>query len=212
MGKVVGYARVTFGLEETYKQLDELNEAGCTTVFTDYVSGPMDARPELEKALKILAPGDTLVVTRLDRPGRSLQHVLTLVATLSERNVGLRILSGHIDSRDPEGGLLFPVFASLSELERDLIRERTSIGRAAAREPARGGGRPPLLSSEQTAQARALYAQSDLTVAEIGAKLGVSRGTVYRALEAQEARSSAPRRKSEECREPSSRCRRPTDG
>lgn len=208
MGKVVGYARVTFGLTETYRQLDELHEAGCTTIFTDYVSGPADARPELEKALALLLPGDTLVVSRLDKPGRSLRHILSLVATLSERNAGLRILSENIDSRDPSGALLFPLFASLSGLERDVIREKTQIGRTSSREPAKAGGRPPLLSREQSEQARFLYEQSDLTVAEIGARLGVSRTTVYRALGTERADTSAPRRaRAEDCSGSSNRWR-----
>lgn len=179
MGELIGYARINSFIKATNNQQDDLTAAGCSKIYTDYVSGPMDARPELEKALASLQAGDTLVVTSLDRPGRSLQHVLSLAANLAERSVDLMVLNGSLDSRKSERPLVFPVLACLSEMEKNLALERIS-SRPSAPRP---GGRPPLLTPKQTAQAYTLYGQGKLTVAEIGARLGVSRATVYRAID-----------------------------
>lgn len=203
MGNVLGYARITTTIQRSYQQLHQLKSAGCTELFVDYVSGPGDPRPELERVLRTLILGDTLVVTRLDRPGRSLQHILTLVDCLIEKGVELRILSGALDSQSSDEKALFPAFAALSEMVKDLALERKMTQPIIEK----AGGRPALLTDEQVSLARQLYAQSSLTVAEIGSRLGVSRTTVYRALEPTDAESlpaarRRPQKCAEECRSP----------
>ena len=163
-------------------QRDALTAAGCWRVFTDTSSGALDRRPELDRCLEQLRPGDTLVVWRLDRLGRSLRHLLEVVTGLAGQQVGFRSLTENIDTTTSGGRLVFHVFAALAEFEREIIRERTRAGLAAARARGRLGGRPVLLSPEQVRQARRMYKQRELTVAQIGAVLGVSRTTVYRAL------------------------------
>ena len=163
-------------------QIDALTAAGCYRVFVDTISGASAQRPELEKLLDQLRPGDTLVVWRLDRLGRSIRHLIDQLQVLAERGVGFRSLQETIDTTSPGGRLVFHVFAALAEFERDLIRERTNAGLAAARARGRTGGRPSLLSADQVRAARRMYQQSDMTVAQIGNVLGVSRTTIYRAL------------------------------
>ena len=182
MGELLGYARVSTTDQDASLQLDALNAAGCYRVWVDTLSGSLEHRPELTKLLDQLRPGDTLVVWRLDRLGRSIRHLIDQLQTLGERGVGFRSLQETIDTTSPGGGLVFHVFAALAEFERDLIRERTHAGLAAARARGRTGGRPPRLSADQVRTARRLYEQQDMTVAQIGDVLGVSRTTVYRAL------------------------------
>lgn len=180
MEKMVGYARINAEDGDNCHQLEALRAAGCTVIFTDRVSGQRDARPELDKALATLEPGDTFVISRLDRPGRSMRHVVALVNNLSGRGINLLILDGSLDSRTPQGQQILPVFNAMADLEKDRHRELS--GKLAAVRGGRAGGRPALLTSEQAAKARELYSGNELTVAQIGAKLGVSRATVYRAL------------------------------
>lgn len=163
-------------------QIDALNAAGCYRLFVDTTSGATERRPELDKLLDQLRPGDTLVVWRLDRLGRSLRHLIDQVQALSDRGIEFRSLRESIDTNSPGGRLVFHIFGSLAEFERDLIRERTKAGLEAARARGRNGGRPRKLSDKDLKRARQLYAEQRLTVAEIGLKLGVSRTTIYRAL------------------------------
>jgi len=182
MGQSLGYARISTAEQNADLQRDALTAAGCWRVFTDTSSGALDRRPELDRCLEQLRPGDTLVVWRLDRLGRSLRHLLEVVTGLAGQQVGFRSLTENIDTTTSGGRLVFHVFAALAEFEREIIRERTQAGLAAARARGRRGGRPVLLSSEQVRQAQRMYEQRELTVAQIGAVLGVSRTTVYRAL------------------------------
>ncbi len=182
MGELLGYARVSSAEQNSELQADALAAAGCWRVFTDSASGALDRRPELDRLLEQLRPGDTLVVWRLDRLGRSLRHLLDVVTDLSERGVGFRSLTESIDTTTSGGRLIFQVFGALAEFEREIIRERTQAGLAAARARGRKGGRPALMTPDKVKAARRMYDQRDMTVAEIGAVLGVSRGTVYRAL------------------------------
>ena len=154
MGHLLGYARVSTGDQSPDLQLDALRAAGCYRVFVDTASGALAARPELGKVLDQLRPGDTLIVWRLDRLGRSLRHLADTVTGLAERDVGFRSLQEAIDTTTPGGKLVFHVFASLAEFERDLIRERTQAGLAAARARGRNGGRPPVLDPGQVELAR----------------------------------------------------------
>lgn len=181
MGEVFGYARVSTGGQNTQLQLDALREAGCARFFVESVSASSD-RPEYSRLLDVVRAGDTVVVWRLDRLGRSLRDLIDRVEDLHSRGVGLRSLHETLDSTSAGGRLVMHVFASLAEFERDLIRERTNAGLAAARARGRVGGRPRSLTPAQEQVARTMYSQGSLTVAEIGSALGVGRSTVYRAL------------------------------
>lgn len=151
-------------------------------VFVDTGSGSLDERPELQRLREQLRPGDTVVVWRLDRLGRSIRHLIDTMTELNDQGVGFRSLTENIDTTTPGGRLVFHLFAALAEFERDLIRDRTKAGLAAARARGRLGGRPRALTSDQVAAARGMYDQQDMTVAQIGEVLGVSRATIYRAL------------------------------
>ena len=194
MGDAFGYARVSTGDQDARLQHDALEAAGCYKVFTDTASGALASRPELGKLLDQLRPGDTLVVWRLDRLGRSIRHLIDQLTELQERGIEFRSLQENIDTGSSGGRLVFHIFASLAEFERDLISERTHAGLEAARARGRRGGRPPLLSGDKLRTARKLYEQQDMTVAQIGEVLGVSRTTVYRALQRGADKPPAPRR------------------
>ncbi|MBW9111304.1 recombinase family protein [Microbacterium ureisolvens] len=183
MGHLLGYARVSTTDQDASLQVDALKAAGCYRVFVDTVSGSIQKRPELDRLLDQVRPGDTIVVWRLDRLGRSIRHLIDQLNDLDAREIGFRSLQETIDTTTPGGRLVFHVFAALAEFERDLIRERTNAGLAAARARGRTGGRPSSLSADQVRSAKRLYEQREMTVAQIGAVLGVSRTTVYRALQ-----------------------------
>jgi DNA invertase Pin-like site-specific DNA recombinase len=139
---LIGYARVSTDEQDAALQLDALINAGCGAVFQDKASGASACRPALDDALKHLKPGDTLVAWRLDRLGRSLQHLIAIVTTLEERRVGFRSLTEAIDTNTAGGRLLFHVMGALAEFERSLIAERTRAGMAAAKARGRHVGRP----------------------------------------------------------------------
>ncbi len=163
-------------------QVDELTAAGCWKVWTDHASGALDRRPQLDAVLEQLRPGDTLVVWRLDRLGRSLRHLIEVVTGLDERGVGFRSLRESIDTTTAGGRLVFHLFGALAQFEREIIRDRTVAGLTAARAHGRVGGRPSKRSAEQVRQARRMYDARELTVEQIGQVLGVSRTSIYRAL------------------------------
>ncbi len=177
----VGYARVSTGEQTLDLQLDALHTAGCGKVFTETASGAKADRPVLEDVLGYLRPGDMLVVWRLDRLGRSLQHLIEVVTLLAGWGIGFRSLTEQIDTTTPGGKLVFHVFGALAEFERDLIRERTRAGLAAARARGRLGGRPKALDTPaKVAMAQALYADKRHGIADICKTLGISRATLYR--------------------------------
>jgi DNA invertase Pin-like site-specific DNA recombinase len=182
MGHLLGYARVSTADQQPHLQVDALAQAGCYRVFTENASGALTDRPVLEQVLDQLRPGDTLVVWKLDRLGRSLRHLVDTVSRLAERGIGFRSLQESIDTTTPGGKLVFHVFAALAEFERDLIRERTSPGLAAARARGRRGGRPRVLTGHKLQVARQMYASGQYTVAAIAKTLGVSRASIYRHL------------------------------
>jgi DNA invertase Pin-like site-specific DNA recombinase len=182
----IGYARVSTGEQTLDLQLDALAKDGCEKIFTETASGAKGDRPLLQDALAYARPGDTLVVWRLDRLGRSLPHLIATVAALRERGIGFRSLTEQIDTTTPGGKLIFHVFGALAEFERDLTRERTHAGLAAARARGRVGGRPKKLTRSQAALARRLYADGETDIATICQTLGISRATLYRALKTKE--------------------------
>jgi DNA invertase Pin-like site-specific DNA recombinase len=186
MAHLLGYARISTGDQHPDLQVDALKAAGCYRVFVDTASGALAARPALNQLLDQLRPGDTLVVWKLDRLGRSLRHLVDTIAALADRGVGFRSLQEQVDTTTPGGKLVFHIFAALAEFERDLIQERTSAGLAAARARGRTGGRPALMTEPKIRLAREMYASKQYTVAAIASALGVSRASIYRHLGALE--------------------------
>ena len=182
MGHLLGYARVSTTDQQPQLQVDALQRAGCYQVFNETASGARADRPTLAQVLDQLRPGDTLVVWKLDRLGRSLRHLVDTITELAERGVGFRSLQEAIDTTTPGGKLVFHVFAALAEFERDLIRERTSAGLAAARSRGRQGGRPPVMTAHKLRVAQEMYHSGQYTVTAIAQALGVSRASIYRYL------------------------------
>lgn len=182
MSHLLGYARISTSDQHLDLQRNALDAVGCYRVFADTASGALTARPELDKLLDQLRPGDTLVVWKLDRLGRSMRHLVDTVAGLADRGIGFRSLQESIDTTTPAGKLVFHLFAALAEFERDIIRERTVAGLAAARARGRAGGRPPVMTPEKIDVARAMYATRQHTLAKIAQTVGVSRATLYRHL------------------------------
>jgi DNA invertase Pin-like site-specific DNA recombinase len=193
----IGYARVSTEEQTLDLQLDALQAAGCDRLFTDTASGAKAERPGLRETLDHLRAGDTLVVWRLDRLGRSLRHLIETVTTLAERGVGFKSLTESIDTTSPGGKLIFHLFGALAEFERDLIRERTKAGLTAARARGRTGGRPHakgLADPKQRALATKLYAAKETPVDELARMFKVSRATFYRYVAPHDA---APQRDTE---------------
>jgi DNA invertase Pin-like site-specific DNA recombinase len=179
----LGYARVSTLQQDEALQHDALKAAGCPRIFVDKASGKLESRPALDDLLAQVRPGDTVVVWRLDRLGRSLRHLLETVNALEQRGVAFVSLTENIDTSTPGGRLVFHVFGALAEFERDLIRERTMAGLAAARARGRTGGRPTVWTEDKLRTARAMRASGDYDVTSIAKVLGVSRASVYRALD-----------------------------
>jgi DNA invertase Pin-like site-specific DNA recombinase len=184
MDRLLGYARVSTSEQTVRSQVDALEKAGCVQVWTDTASGARADRPALDELLTEVSSGDTVVVTRLDRLGRSLPHLLDLVEQLASRDIGLRSLGEQIDTTSATGRLILHVFAALAEFERGINHERTMAGLAAARSRGRIGGRPKALTSQRLDHARQLAA-SGMAVPDIADMLLVGRSTLYRALNEQ---------------------------
>jgi DNA invertase Pin-like site-specific DNA recombinase len=180
---MIGYARVSTNDQNLDLQRDALEAAGCEKVFIDEgISGAKTERPGLGQALAYARQGDTVVVWRLDRLGRSVSHLIQEVNALGERGVEFKSLQESIDTTSATGKLIFHVMAAMAEFERDLIRERTNAGLAAAKARGRMGGRKAALSPAQVAAARAMAADPNLTVGQAIATLGCSRSTYFRAV------------------------------
>ena len=176
----IGYARVSTPEQSLYMQRQALKQAGCDRIFTDTASGVRSDRPGLEKVIEHLRPGeDTLVVWKLDRLGRSLQDLISIVKSLQEKKIGFHSLQESIDTTTSGGKLVFHIFSALAEFERDIIRERTNAGLAAARARGRFGGRPSLLSDKQVIRLKKLYDERKNTVLEICKIFGISRPSFY---------------------------------
>lgn len=180
----LGYARVSTQDQNLNLQLDDLKKVGCDRIFQEKVSATKE-RPELLKLLDTLREGDTVIVWKLDRLGRSLKELIILINNFQQMQVGFKSLNDAIDTTTAQGRLVFNIFASLAEFEKDLIRERTKAGLNAARARGRIGGKPKGLSKEAISKAeaaRTLFDKKEKTVAEIGKLLGISRATMYRYL------------------------------
>ncbi len=179
----IGYARVSTNTQDEALQLDALQRACVDRVFIDQASGSIQDRPGLLSALECARRGDSLVVWRLDRLVRSLRHLIDVVRDLEHQGVALVSLTESLDTGTPGGRLVFHVFGALAEFERDLIRERTMAGLAAARARGRTGGRPTVWTESKLKTARSMRDSGDYDVTSIAKVLGVSRASVYRALQ-----------------------------
>lgn len=177
---LVGYARVSTDDQHLELQTDALTQAGCDKIFTDEMSGAKTERPGLTDALTFMRKGDTLVVWRLDRLGRSLKDLVQRVEELRERGIHFRSLHESIDTTSSVGKFQFHVFSALAEFERDLIRERTMAGLQAARARGRVGGRKRSLSDEQIQMAARLMKDPTTKVKDVCAMFNISRSTLYR--------------------------------
>lgn len=178
----IGYARVSTSDQKLCLQEDDLKQAGCAEIFTDIASGIKVSRPGLDAALDYIREGDTLVVWKLDRLGRSVQHLIETVKLLKKRKIGFQSLQENIDTTTSSGKLTFHIFSALAEFERDLIKERTQAGQKAARARGRLGGRPPLLTNRESTKMLRHYDEKKLTVSEICKLYGISRPSFYNYL------------------------------
>ncbi len=178
----IGYARVSTADQYLRMQEDALKGSGCEEIFTDVASGTKSQRPGLDKALEYVREGDTLVVWKLDRLGRSIQHLIQLMTSLNEKKIGFKSLQESIDTPTSGGKLIFHMFSALAEFERDLIQERTQAGLKAARARGKMGGRPPLLDNRQINRMIEMYNEQKNTVAEICKIYDISRPSFYNYL------------------------------
>jgi DNA invertase Pin-like site-specific DNA recombinase len=185
---LIGYARVSTTEQHLHLQQDALTNAGCLKIFTDTISGTKSERKGLDEALSFIRGGDTLVVWRLDRLGRSLKDLIERITDLHSRNIGFKSLTENIDTTTSGGKLIFHIFGALAEFERDIITERTNAGLTAARARGRQGGRPrSSLSDDRKLQmARQMYENKATPVRDICKALGIPRSTFYKYVRRQE--------------------------
>ena len=181
---LIGYARVSTQDQTLDLQTDALKQAGCERLFTDTLSGAKAERPGLQEAMHHLRAGDTLVVWRLDRLGRTLKQLIATITDLSEQDIGFKSLQENIDTTTSGGKLIFHIFGALAEFEREIIRERTNAGLQAARARGRLGGRPKMqsLDPKKMALAKQLHDDHSRSVQEICEMLKISKSTLYRYL------------------------------
>ena len=179
---LIGYARVSTDDQNLDLQRDALQAAGCERIFEDMVSGAKADRTGMTELLAVLRAGDTVVIWRLDRLGRSLKNLIAVVEHLEVAQVGLRSLQENIDTTSSGGRLVFHLFGALAEFERNLIRERTRAGMAAARARGRMGGRPKRLDPAKRALALRLHQEEKHTIKEICQMMGISKSTLYNYL------------------------------
>lgn len=181
----IGYARVSTKDQVLDLQIDALTKDGCELIFKETASGAKTDRPELQKLLNHLRKGDIVVVYKLDRLGRSLKHLLEVVAELNQKEVGIRSINDAIDTTTPQGRLFFNISASFAEFERDLIRERTKSGLEAARARGRKGGRRQGMTKEAEQKAilaETYYKEGKMGVNQIAKEIGISKMTLYKYL------------------------------
>jgi DNA invertase Pin-like site-specific DNA recombinase len=177
---LIGYARVSTTDQTLNLQTDALEKAGCQKIFTDVISGAKAERKGLDEALNYLREGDILVVWKLDRLGRSLRDLIEIITVLHNRKIGFKSLTESIDTTTSGGKLIFHIFGSLAEFERDIIQERTQAGLQAARARGRKGGRPKALSPKKVEMLKGLYKDKNNAIDDICKTLHVSRVTLFR--------------------------------
>ena len=187
---IIGYARVSTAGQNLDGQCDNLRQAGCERIYSEKISGVKAQRPELDRMLDALREGDTVVITELTRLGRSVKELFTIIERVHEAGASIKSLrETWLDTTTPQGNLLFTIFAGLSQFERDLIRQRTKSGLEAARARGRKGGRPKA-SSGKIETALKMYDSKLHTIEEITVATGISRSTLYRAIEERKGNKS----------------------
>jgi DNA invertase Pin-like site-specific DNA recombinase len=179
---LIGYSRVSTLEQNSNLQTDALRQAGCEKIFNDKITGSSNERPGLHKVHEILRTGDTLVIWRLDRLGRSLKNLLEWMTWLEKEQVALKSLQENIDTSTSSGKLIFHIFGALAEFEKNLIKERTLAGLASARARGRVGGRPQKLNKDKMGVAIKLYNEGEMTVKKICELVGISKPTLYKYL------------------------------
>ena len=182
----IGYARVSTSEQDTQLQLDALHGVGCKRIYEEKQSGAKTDRPELQQCLKSLREGDVLIVWKLDRLGRSLQHLIEVISDLESRKVGFQSVTENIDTTNSTGKLIFHIFGSLAEFERGLIRERVKAGLAAAKKKGVKFGRPDALTEKDKEMALAMF-NGGATKIDIARHFNVTRQTIYTLLKVHEA-------------------------
>ena len=178
----IGYVRVSTLDQCSLMQEEALKKAGCTKIFTDIASGAKKERPGLAKALSYVREKDSIVVWRLDRLGRSIQHLIQIIKDLQDRKIGFTSIQENIDTTTSGGKLVFHIFGALAEFERELIRERTNAGLATARKRGRVGGRPSQLTTAQVKRMLDLYKDSNVSIVELCKMYNISRPSFYNYL------------------------------
>ena len=178
----IGYARVSTLDQNLDLQIDALNQAGCKKIFQEKITGTKLKREQLKNAIDYLRAGDVLVIWKLDRLGRSLKDLLLIVNELNQKEIGLKSLHENIDTTTPTGKLIFHIFASLAEFEKDVIKERTNAGLKAARARGRVGGRPKKLTDKQLTLLKTLHQDKNTSLSDISNILGISKKTIYNYL------------------------------
>jgi DNA invertase Pin-like site-specific DNA recombinase len=196
-----GYARVSTDDQELALQIDALKQAGCQRIYSEIVSSSRN-RPQLDECLRALRAGDTLVCWRMDRIGRSLTELVNTVTALHDRGIAFESLTEHIDTSNAAGNLMFHVFAALAEFERNIIRERTHAGIAAARMRGRRGGRKPKVTEKNKHEMKILYDSKKVTIQEICDQYGIVKSTFYRAVLGRSYKVSATAEPLRECFNP----------
>ena len=180
MNQKIGYARVSTIDQHLELQIDALEKYGCSVIYKEKVSGKSTDRQELDHCIKALRSGDTLIVWRLDRLGRGLHDLVKIVNELERDGIGFTSLTENIETVSANGRLTFHVFAALAEFEKNLIRERTNAGLAAARARGRSGGRKPALDAKQIREVKALMRDPSVNVSSVAIRYGISRATLYK--------------------------------
>ncbi len=197
---IIGYARVSTKEQNLDLQRDALKKEGCEKIFEEVMTGSKKDRPTLTRLMEVVRSGDVIVVWKLDRMGRSLKHLVDVVGKLLDMGVGIKSINDPIDTTNSHGRLIFNIFASLAEFEKDLIRERTQAGLSSARARGRFGGRPKGLSEKAEATACAaetLYLERKLSISQIASKLAISKSTLYSYLRRRNVEISAYSKKKE---------------
>lgn len=178
--ELVGYARVSTNDQNLDLQKDALTKAGCQKIFEEKASGAKAERVVLQELLSYVRKGDTVVIWKLDRLGRSLNNLIEIANKLKGKGIELKSISENIDTSSPGGKLIFHMFASLAEFEKDIIKERTKAGLIAARARGKKGGRPAKLSSDERLMIKSLYNNKDISVKDILIRFNISKMTLYR--------------------------------
>ena len=179
---LVGYCRISTQDQSLASQIDKLKEYGCEKIYTDVISGSKVDRKELNEMLKYVREGDTVIVYRLDRLGRSLKDLINLINIFQNKKVNFKSISESIDTETPTGQLMFHITGAFAEFERNIIRERTKAGLETARSRGRKGGRPTKITEEKIKMAKLLHSDKTISITDILKQMGIKRGIFYKML------------------------------